>query len=111
MASNLYIQHTVIGSRLARRSVKQGRKPLARFPLLKGVEMSALMKIIDSFRGQRMLEEYWPLGDKALEEYNQLLLTRDEQYKELEFLRGKLNAVVGAVQTLSGLTTGAADKG
>ena len=73
--------------------------------------MSELMKVIDSFRGQRMLEEHWPLGDKALEEYNQLLLKQDEQYKELEFLRSKLKAVVGAVQTLSGLTTGAPDKG
>ena len=73
--------------------------------------MSVLIKVIDSFRGQRMLEEYWPLGDRALDEYNQLLSKQDEQYKELEFLRGKLNAVVGAVQTLSGLTTGAADKG
>lgn len=71
--------------------------------------MSALMKVIDSFRGQRILEESWSLGDKALEEYNQLLLKQDEQYKELELLRGKLNAVVGAVQTLSGPTQLAPD--
>ena len=32
-------------------------------------------------------------------------------YKELEFLHGKLNAVIGAVQTLSGLTQRPPDLG
>ena len=59
--------------------------------------MPALKTVIDSFRGQKYLEPWWPLGDRALEEYCQMLAKQDEQYKELISLREKLKVSHGAL--------------
>ena len=63
--------------------------------------MSAIIKIIDSFRGQSTLgKANNELGDKALEEYNQMLQTINDQDKLIQKQYDRLIYIQEALSTL-----------
>jgi hypothetical protein len=63
--------------------------------------MSAIMKIIDSFRRQITLgKENNLLGDRALEEYNQLIKKIDEQHEIIQIQYNELTYIKEALSTL-----------